>query len=117
MTANDFINAGIAIDDTPTAVLQAETALDWIARNTTLTIDKTDIVSLPAGAKLFVLKFGEVMSANLMVTSESMAGMSQSFNTEARNNLIYNLALDCIGEYLKPTVTFRPAKSRWNNGH
>lgn len=113
MTANDFIDAGIDIKNTPTAVLQAETALDWIARNTTLTIDKTDIASLPAGAKLFVLKFGEVMSADIMVTSESMAGMSQSFNTEARNNLIYDLALECIEEYLKPTVTFRPAKSRW----
>lgn len=114
MKASDFINAGIEIDDTATAALYAETALDWLAERTTLTIDKSDLSTLIAGAKLFILKFGEIMSANSTVTSESLGGMSQSFSTEARNNLLYDLALEFLSGYLKSQVKFTPAKDRWN---
>lgn len=113
MKASDFIDAGIQIDDTPTAALYAESALDWIVNKTTLEIDKSDLSTLTAGAKLFILKFGEIMSANATVTSESIAGLSQSFSIEARNNLLYDLALDLLNGYLKPQIKFTVAEKRW----
>lgn len=114
MTASDFTNAGIPVDDTPTAVLNAECALDWIEHNTTIAVDKGNLSALPAGAKLFILKFGEIMSTDATVTSESLGGMSQSFSTEARNNLLYDLALVYLADYMKSQVKFTAAQSRWD---
>lgn len=113
MTASDFINAGIQIDDTATAALYAESALDWIEHNTTLTIDRSNLEALPAGAKLFILKYGETMSTDVTVASESLGGMSQSFSTEARNNLLYDIALVYLADYMKSQVKFTAAQSRW----
>lgn len=114
MTADIFVNAGIQISDDTTSLLYAESALDWLIDNTKLQIDKSDITTLPAGAKLFVTKYGEIMSTNAMVTSESIGGMSQSFDTSARDSKIYDLAYDLLGsKYMKSQVTFTAAQKRW----
>jgi len=113
MTVSDFINAGIAIDDTPTALLYAESAIDWIEQNTTLVVDRTNLSALPAGAKLFILRYGDVMRTDTTVTSESLGGMSQSFSTETRNSLLLDLAYDLLGAYIKSQVTFTAAQIRW----
>lgn len=114
MTTSDFIDAGIEIDDTPRALLYAESAIDWIERNTTLVVDRTNLSALPAGAKLFIVEYGETMSSNATVTSESLGGMSQSFSSESRNNLLYDLAFVYIADYMKSQVEFIAAKSRWD---
>lgn len=113
MTADIFVNAGIPIGDSATSLLYAEAALDWLKENTTLEINQTDLSSLPAGAKLFITKYGEIMSTNAMVTSESIGGMSQSFNTANKSGLIYDLAYDLLGQYMKSQVTFTAAQKRW----
>lgn len=113
MTASDFINAGIPIQDTNEATLYAESALDWMAINTTLQIDRSNLSALPAGAKLFILKYSGIMNVDSTVTSESLGGMSQSFSTESREALLYDLASELIGSYLKSQVRFTPAQSRW----
>lgn len=113
MTASDFINAGIPIDDAPTAALYAAAALDWIECNTTLVVERDKLDSLPAGAKLFILKYGSIMSTDTTVTSESLGGMSQSFSAESRSNLLYDLATEFLGDYMKSAVSFVPATSRW----
>lgn len=115
MTADIFVNAGIPINDDAKSLLHAESALDWLRDNTTLEISQSDLSNLPAGAKLFITKYGEIMSTNAMVASESIGGMSQSFNTANKSNLIYDLAYDCsLGKYLKSQVTFTAAQKRWN---
>ena len=113
MTASDFINAGITIDNTPTAALYAEAALDWIERNTTLAVDRDKMDSLPAGAKLFIMRYGDIMRTDTTVTSESLGGMSQSFSAESRSNLLYDLASELLGDYIKSQVTFIAAQKRW----
>lgn len=114
MTADSFINAGIPIEDDATSLLHAEAAVDWLKENTTLDFSQSDLTTLPAGAKLFITKYGEIMSTNAMVASESLGGMSQSFNTAARSGIIYDLAYDCsLGKYLKSQVKFITAQSRW----
>lgn len=114
MTANDFIRAGIPIDDTSTALLCAESAIDWIELNTIIDVDRTNLSSLPAGAKMFIVKYGEIMSNNATVASESLGGMSQSYNTAARNSLLYDTALSLLENYMKSLVEFTASQSRWD---
>lgn len=113
MTADIFVNAGIPIKDNATALLYAESALDWLKENTTLEINQSDLTNLPAGAKLFVTKYGEIMSKNAMVTSESIGPMSQSFNSSDKSGTIYDLAYSLLGQYMKSQVTFTAAQKRW----
>lgn len=113
MTASDFIKAGILIDDAPVAALYAETALSWIERNTTLVVDRDKLDSLPAGAKLFIMRYGDIMRTDTTVTSESLGGMSQSFSTEPRSGLLYDLASELLGDYIKPQIEFVAATNRW----
>lgn len=118
MTASDFTNAGVPIDDTPTAILDAECALYWIKHNTTLTIDKENLSELPAGAKMFILKFNEIMNTNTTVSSESLGGMSQSFRTTSKSELIDDLASHLLGDYYSgSSVSFIPAKRGWRSCH
>ena len=117
MERTDFINAGIPISATdPLAMLKAEAALDWMQENTTLEIDKgsTDtIAALPACAKLFIVKYGETVGRKQGVASQSIEGMSQSFNVGDQSALILQLANTLLGPYLKSQVRAFPAKRRW----
>lgn len=118
MNAEDFVAAGIplAVKDAM-SVLRAEAALDWMIAHTTLSIDKADVktvAALPASAKLFVVKFSETMRLKAGVTSQSIEGLSQSFDaTENANSLIWSLANSLLSDYLKSQVRAFPAKRRW----
>lgn len=118
MKVEELIAAGIPISgDDAMELLRAEAALDWMAQSTTLKFDKADVESikaLPACAKLFVVKFGETMRLKSGVTSQSIEGMSQSFDTsEGTDDLIMALAKSLLGNYLKSQVTIYQAKRRW----
>lgn len=117
MSAEKLIAAGIPLDNNDAlAVLRAEAALDWMAANTTLTFDKADAMSigaLPAGAKLFVVKFGEVFNHREGVASESIEGLSQSFTGGDKNATIFQLARELIGAHMKSQVRVTPARRRW----
>lgn len=112
MTAENFIKAGIPIEDGSLSLLYAEAALSWIKNNTTLNLPD-DLSRLPAGGKLFILKFSEIMSADRTVTSESLGGMSQSFSSESRETMLYDLANELLSGFMKPQLTFAPSRSRW----
>lgn len=120
MTVEILKQCGIPLDsdnDDAVSVLYAESALDWILNNTTLNFDKNDpeaIQALPAGAKLFVVKFMAVMMTDNTVTSESLGGMSQSFSTSSKYDLLMDLARELIGKYLKSDFKFIAAENRWN---
>lgn len=111
MTASDFQNAGIPIEDSPTAVLYAESAVEWLKSNTTLSTD--NLSELPSGAKVFIIRYIGIMGTDSTVTSESLGGMSQSFSTESKGNLLYDLANELIGGYMASQVKFVAAQSRW----
>lgn len=104
--------AGIAVTD----ALMVESAIEYITANTMLTVDVNDaesIKALPASAKLFIQKYSEVMSQDRSVTSESIAGMSQSFDTGSRETLLLDLLKSMLGGYMKSQMRFIPAVKRW----
>jgi hypothetical protein len=118
MNAEELIAAGIPLSGNDAMeLLRAEAALDWMAESTTLQFDKADAKSLealPACAKLFVVKFGETMRLRSGVTSQSIEGMSQSFDSgSSTDDLIMSLAKSLLGKYLKSQVTVFQAKRRW----
>lgn len=118
MTAAEFIAAGIPLSGKDAVeVLRAEAALDWLKQNTILTFDKADLESinaLPASAKLFVIKYGETMRLQGGVSSQSIEGLSQSFDTStSTGTLIWALANSLLQGYIKSQVRVFPAKRKW----
>lgn len=111
MTSQELtsLNLGIAIDATTEIILNA--GVEWIAENTT--IDTADIEKFPSGAKLFLLKYHEVMSMKTGIASESIEGLSLSFDNGDKSALLWQLAEELMGQYLKGCVRFVQASRRW----
>lgn len=118
MDAKTLIAAGIPVPEgDAVAILRAEAALEWMQENTKLQFDKADAASLsalPACAKLFVVKYGEALKRKAGVTSQSIEGMSQSFDaSEDAAATLWALARTLLGGYLKSQVRVTPAQRRW----
>lgn len=117
MKAEDLIAAGIPISGNDASeVLRAEAALDWMAKNTTLQFDKADtesIEALPACAKLFVEQYSDLLGQRVGVSSQSIEGLSMSFDTTDKATMLWQIARNLLGPYLKSQVRVFPAKRRW----
>lgn len=117
ITAELLTAAGIPVSNDALAVLRAEAALDWMKQYTTLQFDVSDaetISALPATAKLFVVKYGEVMQRKTGVTSQSIEGLSMSFDaSDDGTAMIWALANTLLSGYLKSQVRVTPARRRW----
>lgn len=88
-----------------------EAALEWISSNTTFDVS---IEPLPAGVELFIEKYGQVMGIRAGVTSESISGLSQSFDTGSISALLKQYARELIGsEYVVSDVEVFPALDSW----
>ena len=113
----DYNAAGIPLSDGDVAAaLYAEAALDWMQENTTLQFNKADaqsINALPACAKLFVVKYSEMVKMHEGVASQSIEGMSMSFNTTDKASMLWQLANTLLHGYLKSQVRVFPALRRW----
>lgn len=112
ITLKQFEECGITISKE----LEGNAALEYIANNTTLTIDLNDVETvkaLPFSARLFIQKYEEVSSASSIVASESIEGLSQSFKTSDKKALIDDLANTYLDEWLKGKIRFIPATKRW----
>ena len=112
ITLKQFEECGITI----IKELEGNAALEYIANNTTLTIDLNDVETvkaLPFSARLFIQKYEEVSSASSIVASESIEGLSQSFKTSDKKALIDDLANTYLDEWLKGKIRFIPATKRW----
>ena len=99
------------------SVLYIESALQWVLEHTTLEFDinnDEDLRALPPQVRLFATKFNELMATSEGVTSESIEGLSQSFNTSDKSGLIWQLAESLLDKWLKSSVTFVSASNRWN---
>lgn len=115
MTSEDIKNLGLPDLD----VLTVQAAFEWILANTTLEFDienPDELKALPSCVKLFVVKFCNVMDLPVGVTSESIEGMSQSFDGTQKQWLISQYADELLGEYLKSSATFFRAWNRWSDG-
>ena len=97
-------------------VLIVESGLEWVKANTTLEFDlnnEEDIKALPSCVRLFLMKFFEVNKHRAGVSSESISGLSQSFNSGDLSASIWQFAEELLSPYLKSRVTFIAASSRW----
>ena len=109
------LNLGIAPIDTQT-LLMIESAFNWINDNTTYHIDVDDekaLNTLKANIKLFVIKYFDVMNMRPGVSSESLGGMSQSFDSTTKSDLLWQYAYELLGNCVKSQMSFVSAKSRW----
>lgn len=111
-----LIGAGIPISvNDDAATLRAVAALEWMKENTTLEFSMDDpesIKALPATAKLFVTKYGEVLSMKQGVASQSIEGLSMSFASTDKTTMIWELASALLGGSLRQ-ARFIPARRRW----
>lgn len=106
MTTEQFKSIGLDIDE-----LMGNAAIEWLQDNTT--IDTSDITMLSASAKLFIRKFAEINGLNSGVSSESIEGMSQSYNQTKKEDMIWDLANSLLSGNLKSRVRFVTAQRKW----
>lgn len=103
------LNLGLNLDAKTEIMLNA--GIEWLEENTT--IDTADIEKFPSGAKLFLIKFCDIQKLHTGVSSESIEGLSLSFDTSNKSDLLWQLADELLGKYLKGQVHFVAATSRW----
>ena len=103
------LNLGIKISDK--SLIMIETAIELIGSKTSIPID--DLESLPARARLFIVKYTELMSSIEGVSSESISNLSQSFNQD-KTALLNNLLEDILGDDLVSEVQFVAAVRKWD---
>lgn len=104
---------GLPIDTSNAEIaIMVEAALGWVEENTTLEIDRES--ELPSNVKLFVVKFCDLLTQTVGVSSESLGGMSQSFSSSGGTGLILaDLATQLFGSAYKGRNRFVTAQSRW----
>lgn len=113
MTVEEWKEAGFSITDTS---LYLEAGLEWLEEHTTIQLEEHTvdcIKALPSKAKLFLLEFSEIMQRESGIESESIPGMSQSFQEKGKDELIWKLAKVLLKGQLQSTVTVLPARKRW----
>lgn len=106
----ESLNLGISPIDTKAEIV-INSAVEWLADNTT--IDTTKPEKFPNCVKLFLIKYYDLQSLNVGVTSEKIEGLSQSFKNGERPDLLWEIAQELLGGYLTGNVTFIAAKKKW----
>lgn len=114
LTAKQIASLELGIGTDARTIITVNAALEWLDENTT--IDTSKVERLPACARLFLIKYAEITSMRAGVTSESIEGLSQSFNNKDQSALIWDAAYELLGSYVKSQVRFVQAKPRWSNG-
>ena len=114
MTLEEFKALTLPVEDSDQ--LYVESGLEWLQDNTTLEMDLADpetIKQLPASARLFLVKYCEVLNRETGITSETVGPMSQSFSSDSVAKQTANLAKQFLKPWLKPEVMFIPCRRRW----
>lgn len=97
-------------------ILTVESGLNWVLDNTTLKFDMNndeDLRALHSNVKLFLIKYYEIMSMRSGISSESISGLSQSFDTTDKTTLLWQYANELLSKWLKSQMTFYQAEQRW----
>jgi len=111
----ESLNLGITPIDSKT-VLIVESALEWVKEHTNLEFDITntdDIQALPSSVRLFIIKFFDIQMLNTGVASESIEGLSQSYDTTDKTALLWQFAEELLSAWLKPRIRFVSAVNSW----
>lgn len=114
LNAQQLAEAGLYVNDTPEDLLRTEAGLEYLKQMTVLTFDIDDAESvkkLPAAAKLFITKFGDVVARQHGVTSESLGGMSQSFGYTDYLDELWDLLNSLLRPWLKKDIDGYGAKA------
>lgn len=112
ITKKQFQEFGIDVS----GELIGNAALEWLSENTTLEIDLENaetVKMLPFAAKLFISKYDEIISSSSIVASESIEGLSQSFNQTDKSTLLWQTAEQLLSAYLKSRIRFVAAGRKW----
>lgn len=112
LTIEQIVQAGIFPQADLQDCLWVESGLGWLRVHTTLPIDKLSLEELPAGAKLFLQKYGDVMERG-GVQSESIEGLSQSFTDDSTESMLIQLAQNLLPEYFSG-FRFVPKVQQWD---
>lgn len=111
----ELLHLGIApIGDRETLII--ESGLDWVKQNTTLEFDMNkdeDLAALPSAVKLFLVKFFDVQMLSVGVSSQSIEGLSVSYDTSDKSAMIWQFATELLSPYLKSGISFIPSQRRW----
>lgn len=96
--------------------LLVESAINWINDNTTISVDKNNLEALQANARLFIIKYVDIMKLPVGISSESVSGLSQSFDTGNKEDMLLSFAYSLFGDdkVTAGKVSFVSAKNRWN---
>lgn len=112
----ESLKCGIGPVDDKT-ILLVESGFNWINENTTLDIDYNSdeqLSSLPANVKLFLMTYCDIMTMPIGINSESIEGLSQSFDTsKSKSDLLLQYAEELLGDFMKSQMSFAVAKKRW----
>ncbi|MBP3629894.1 MAG: hypothetical protein J6J23_00185 [Clostridia bacterium] len=111
----ESLDLGIMPIDTKTKIV-IESGLEWVKENTTLEFDINTgegLELLSPSVKLFLIKFFDIQMLSVGVSSESIEGLSQSYDTTDKNTLIWQVAEGLLYPYLKSRVRFVSAQKRW----
>lgn len=112
ITAEQLVQAGIFPEADSQDCLWAESGLCWLKAHTTLPVEKYSPEELPAGAKLFLQKYAEIMEHG-GVASESIEGLSQSFSSASTETLLLTFARNLLPEYFS-SFSFVPKARQWD---
>lgn len=95
--------------------LLVENALNWIADNTTINVNMNDLENVQANVRLFITKYIDIMKLPIGITSESAKGLSQSFDTTDKYDLLVSFARSIFGDdnVTAGKVRFVSATDRW----
>lgn len=116
MVISDLVMLELPFEITEENSLYLNAALEWLSDHTKLQFDKDKIESvlkLPVSARVFLVKYCEIMEQAVGVTSESIGGMSQSFTDETSDQLLWQTAKSLLGPYMKSQLKSVPHVSKW----
>lgn len=111
----EILKLGIApIDDR--AIMIVESGLEWVKANTVLEFDMNrseHLEALPSCVRLFLVKFFDIQMISGGISSESIEGLSQSYDTTDKSALVWQFAEELLQPYLKSRVRFVTAQQKW----
>lgn len=110
----ESLNLQIQPIDTELCLL-IENALNWVKDNTTIDVNIDDLENVQANVRLFITKYIDIMKLPIGITSESATGLSQSFDTSDRYEMLLSQARLIFGDenITAGKVTFVAATNRW----
>lgn len=112
MTSEEIASLNLGIELNTQTEIIINSGIEWLNENTT--IDTADSENFPSIAKLFLIKFNELQSVSVGVSSESIEGLSQSFDNTDKTQLLWQIADELLQPYLKNRIRFVCAKRKWN---